>query len=76
MPEQTQAEELTELLKNTVDADVQWGSPVVYLSEAVAAVLERWTLTPKVSEHTHSWVDSLDGDMKCSTCGAEHHYTF
>jgi hypothetical protein len=46
MPEQTQEEQLTELLKDTVDAEVQWGSPVVYVSEAVAAVLSRWVLVP------------------------------
>lgn len=68
-------DELTELLIDTVDVGIAWGSPTVSVAPAVRAILERWDLTPKVPEHAHSWVDFLDGDMKCSSCPAVHHYS-
>lgn len=104
MPEQT--EELTELLMDTVDADIAWGVPTVNVIPAVRSILARWVLIPiadicpnpsnmpvhapgsaprdcqachteyLVEQHQHSWIDSMDGSMKCATCGAEHHYTF
>lgn len=47
MPEQTQAAELTELLEETVDADIEWGNPKVDVHYAVSAILERWVLVPR-----------------------------
>ena len=42
----TTRDELADLILDTVDVDVAWGSPTVNVAPAVDAILARWRLVP------------------------------
>lgn len=61
------SDELTELLMDTVEREIQWDLPVIDVAPAVRAIFERWDLTPKVHDRSNEELIQLLADDTSSS---------